>query len=284
MSESLMEKEKVVFSRSKVYLEGTHALEEAFKLFVPQPKDFTANSDGKIWDFLCSFKHEGFSPVILRSKDVYGYSSCRSVVPDKNGIGVKKVRGLADTKKKAPGLRRERKKKRGRKPKKYSTKGLGTVFNLLETVTNSPCVVSNSPSSVVSDSPKPVSRPSSPEIVSNSMCIASNPPITDSPETVSNSPFTALAERLETTSTSSDSTLSESLETINSLDTGTVYCQMTLEEIWRAATPKIITVKTVVVKDVFCEKNTAAARSRAETLMHLNLTAHLKLRRLNIPQ
>ncbi|KAK1167020.1 coiled-coil domain-containing protein 71L-like [Acipenser oxyrinchus oxyrinchus] len=282
MSESVMEKEKVVFSRSKVYLDGTRALEEAFKLFVPQPKDFTANSDGKIWDFLCSFKHEGFSPVILRSKDVYGYSSCRSVVPDKNVIGVKKVKGLADTKKKAPGLRRERKKKRGRKPKKPNTKGLGPVSNLKETVTNSPCVVSNSPSSVVSDSPKPVVS-NSLEIVSNSMCIASNPPIIDSPETISNSPFTALAERLETASISSDSTLSESLETINSLDTGIVYCQMTLEEIWRAATPKIITVKTVVVKDVSCEKNTAAARSRAEKLMHLNLTPHLKLRRLNMP-
>ncbi|MGH0124772.1 UNVERIFIED_CONTAM: hypothetical protein FKN15_051901 [Acipenser sinensis] len=192
---------------------------------------------------------------------------------------LKKVRGLADTKKKAPGLRRDRKKKRERKPKKPNTKGLGTVSNLQETVANSHSVVSNSPSSVVSDSPKPISRPNLPEILSNPMCIASNPPIIDSPEIVSNSPFTALAEGLETTSTSPDSTLSESL------DTGIVYCQMTLEEIWRAATPKIITVKTVVVvKGVFCEKNTAAARSRAEKLMHLNLTPHLKLRRLNMPQ
>ncbi|MBN3288045.1 CC71L protein, partial [Polyodon spathula] len=159
-----------------------------------------------MWDFLCSFKHEGFSPVILRSKDVYGYSSCRSVVPDKNATGVKRVKGLANAKKKAPGLRRERKKKRGRKSKKPNTR------------------------------------------------------------------------------VSSDSTLPESLEA-NSLDTGIVYCQRTLEEIWRAATPKIITVKTVVVKDdVSSEKNTAAARRRAEKLMHLNLTPVLKLRRLNMPQ
>ncbi|KAK1168999.1 coiled-coil domain-containing protein 71L-like [Acipenser oxyrinchus oxyrinchus] len=282
MSESVMEREKVVFSRSKVYLEGTQALEEAFKLFVPRPKDLITNSGGKIWDFLCSFKQEGFSPVILRSKDVYGYTSCRSVVPDKNVIGVKKVKGLADTKKKVSGLRRERKKKRGRKPKKPNTKGLGPVSNLKETVTNSPCEVSNSLSSVVSDSPKPVSRPNAPEIVSNSMCIASNPRVVDSPEIVSNSPFTVQAEKLETLPISSDSTLSESLETIDSPDTGIVYCQMTLEKIWRAATPKIITVRTVVVKDVSCEKNTADARSRAEKLMHLNLTPVLKLRRLNM--
>ncbi|MGH0128635.1 UNVERIFIED_CONTAM: hypothetical protein FKN15_037395 [Acipenser sinensis] len=283
MSEPVMEKEKVVFSRSKVYLEGTHALEEAFKLFVPRPKDLITHLDGKMWDFLCSFKQEGFSPVILRSKDVYGYTSCRSVVPDKNAIGVKKVKGLADTKKKVSGLRRDRKKKRG-KPKKPNTNGLGTVSNLLETLTNSSCVVSNSPISVVSDSPKPVSRPNAPESVSNAMCIASNPLVGDSPETVSNSPFTVQAEKLETLPISSDSTLSESLETINSPDTGILYCQMTLEKIWRAATPKIITVRTVVVKDVSCEKNTAAARSRAEKLMHLNLTPVLKLRRLNMPK
>ncbi|XP_041110765.1 coiled-coil domain-containing protein 71L-like [Polyodon spathula] len=282
MIESIMEKEKVVFSRSKVCLEGTRALEEAFELFVPWPKDFTPSSDG-MWDFLCSFKHEGFSPVILRSKDVYGYSSCRSVVPDKNATGVKRVKGLANAKKKAPGLRRERKKKRGRKSKKPNTRGLGNVFNFLETVTNSSCAAANLPSSVVSNLPKTVSRPNSPVFESNAMCIVSNPPIIDSPETVSNSPFTAL-ESLETASVSSDSTLPESLEA-NSLDTGIVYCQRTLEEIWRAATPKIITVKTVVVKDdVSSEKNTAAARRRAEKLMHLNLTPVLKLRRLNMPQ
>ncbi|KAG8142647.1 hypothetical protein E2320_005850 [Naja naja] len=42
------------------------------------------SSEAELWDFLCSLRHE-FSPVILRSKDVYGYASCRAVVPDLPG-------------------------------------------------------------------------------------------------------------------------------------------------------------------------------------------------------
>nr|XP_020652913.1 coiled-coil domain-containing protein 71L [Pogona vitticeps] len=73
--------EKVVHSRSRVLFWGdTKVLGDAFKLLVPKSTEFMS-SDAELWNFLCSLKHE-FSPVILRSKDVYGYASCRAVVPD----------------------------------------------------------------------------------------------------------------------------------------------------------------------------------------------------------
>ncbi|NXI47186.1 CC71L protein, partial [Galbula dea] len=72
--------EKVVYSRSQVSFAGTKALGDALKIFMPKSTEFM-RSDSELWNFLCSLKHE-FSPVILRSKDVYGYASCRAVVPD----------------------------------------------------------------------------------------------------------------------------------------------------------------------------------------------------------
>ncbi|XP_015265031.1 PREDICTED: coiled-coil domain-containing protein 71L [Gekko japonicus] len=74
--------EKVVHTRSQVLFSGggTKALGDAFKLLVPKSTEFMS-SDTELWNFLCSLKHQ-FSPVILRSKDVYGYASCRAVVPD----------------------------------------------------------------------------------------------------------------------------------------------------------------------------------------------------------
>ncbi|KAM9246771.1 coiled-coil domain-containing protein 71L [Leptosomus discolor] len=74
------EAEKVVYSRSQISFAGTKALGDALKLFMPKSTEFMS-SDSELWNFLCSLKHE-FSPVILRSKDVYGYASCRAVVPD----------------------------------------------------------------------------------------------------------------------------------------------------------------------------------------------------------
>ncbi|XP_012666965.1 coiled-coil domain-containing protein 71L [Otolemur garnettii] len=73
--------EKVVYSRSQLSLaDSTKALGDAFKLFMPCSTEFMS-SDAELWSFLCSLKHQ-FSPHILRSKDVYGYSSCRALVPD----------------------------------------------------------------------------------------------------------------------------------------------------------------------------------------------------------
>ncbi|XP_069485231.1 coiled-coil domain-containing protein 71L [Ambystoma mexicanum] len=80
-----MEGEKVVYSRSQLLCARSQpGLESAFELFMPQSKDFMS-SDTELWNFLCSLRHE-FSPIILRSKDVYGYSSCRAVVPDPNEL------------------------------------------------------------------------------------------------------------------------------------------------------------------------------------------------------
>eukprot|EP00069_Balaena_mysticetus_P003540 bmy_16741T0 len=76
--------EKVVYSRSQLSLaDSTKALGDAFKLFMPRSTEFMS-SDAELWSFLCSLKHQ-FSPHILRSKDVYGYSSCRALVPDLPG-------------------------------------------------------------------------------------------------------------------------------------------------------------------------------------------------------
>lgn len=77
--------EKVVHSRSQVLFSGggTKALGDAFKLLVPKSTEFMS-SDTELWNFLCSLKHQ-FSPVILRSKDVYGYASCRALVPEVPG-------------------------------------------------------------------------------------------------------------------------------------------------------------------------------------------------------
>ncbi|XP_060100605.1 coiled-coil domain-containing protein 71L [Heteronotia binoei] len=85
--------EKVVHSRSQVPFPGggAKALGDAFKLLVPKSTEFMS-SDAELWDFLCSLKHQ-FSPVILRSKDVYGYASCRAVVPDMpRGLARRKCR------------------------------------------------------------------------------------------------------------------------------------------------------------------------------------------------
>ena len=59
---------------------SSKALIDAFKLFVPRSTEFM-RSDAELWSYLCSLKHQ-FSPHILRSKDVYGYSSLLAQVPD----------------------------------------------------------------------------------------------------------------------------------------------------------------------------------------------------------
>uniref|UniRef100_W5NFT2 Coiled-coil domain containing 71 like n=1 Tax=Lepisosteus oculatus TaxID=7918 RepID=W5NFT2_LEPOC len=195
--------EKVVFSRSRNSLLGeTGALEEAFKLFIPPIKDFIANSEDEIWDFLCSLRHEGFSPVILRSKDVYGYSSCRSVVPDKRKGEGESTSKVVSKKPKAVGRRVKR--KRGRKP------------------------------------------------------------------------WTSSKNRKKTGSGS---------RTRNSQGTAGVHpCQMKdLEEIWRAATPQLISVRSVTLEELSSGDDIPAARRKAEKLMNVNLTPVLRLRRLVMP-
>ncbi|XP_077614528.1 coiled-coil domain-containing protein 71L-like, partial [Crocuta crocuta] len=73
--------ERVVSWRSQLPpADSTRALVDAFKLFVPGCTEFTG-SDAELWRFLGSLKPQ-FSPHVLRSKDVYGYSSRLALVPD----------------------------------------------------------------------------------------------------------------------------------------------------------------------------------------------------------
>ncbi|CAI9554303.1 unnamed protein product [Staurois parvus] len=103
-----MEDEKVVYSRSQLVFAGIKPLEDALEIFVPESKHFM-NSDTELWNFLCSLKRD-FSPVILRSKDVYGYSSCRSVVPDPSQLSRRKAQepAPAPQPKKPPPVKRKR--------------------------------------------------------------------------------------------------------------------------------------------------------------------------------
>uniref|UniRef100_A0A670J614 Coiled-coil domain containing 71 like n=1 Tax=Podarcis muralis TaxID=64176 RepID=A0A670J614_PODMU len=97
------EAEKVVHSRSQALLflgGGTKALGDAFKLLVPKSTEFMS-SDAELWNFLCSLKHQ-FSPVILRSKDVYGYASCRASVPDLSRALQRRSRGCPRRSRRAP--------------------------------------------------------------------------------------------------------------------------------------------------------------------------------------
>uniref|UniRef100_UPI00398EB858 coiled-coil domain-containing protein 71L n=1 Tax=Pristiophorus japonicus TaxID=55135 RepID=UPI00398EB858 len=124
--------ERVVYSRSQMVFAGTKALEDALKIFMPKCNDFH-NSEVELWDFLCSMREEGFSPVILRSKDVYGYSSRRSAVPTAKPSD--EIKSAAE---RAPGSRRRRQRKAGAnagQPVTKKAKG---------------CLTNTSPSQVVS--------------------------------------------------------------------------------------------------------------------------------------
>ncbi|XP_028668738.2 coiled-coil domain-containing protein 71L-like [Erpetoichthys calabaricus] len=218
MGDWSVEKEKVVFSRANVSLSETQALEDAFKLFIPSSKDFAANSQDEIWDFLCSFRHEGFAPVILRSKDVYGYSSCRSVVPDKSLLS-RRVTDTAQSgpKKRPQAVPSDKKKKRRRKRGGF----LGVRRKRRKT--------SNSPE----EHAPPVKRP-----------------------------HPAVPAPVWTGSAAS-------------------HDQKALNRVWRAASDRSTAVRqTVQVKDVSSKRSAAAARSKAEKLLKLNLSPVLKLRRL----
>ncbi|XP_067861446.1 coiled-coil domain-containing protein 71L-like [Heptranchias perlo] len=124
--------ERVVYSRSQMVFAGTKALEDALKIFMPKCNDFH-NSEVELWDFLCSMREEGFSPVILRSKDVYGYSSCRSMVPE-----AKPTDEIKSTAERAPRSQRRRQRKAGANAGEPVTKKTKT------------CLTKTSPSQVVS--------------------------------------------------------------------------------------------------------------------------------------
>uniref|UniRef100_A0ACB8EGX5 Uncharacterized protein n=1 Tax=Sphaerodactylus townsendi TaxID=933632 RepID=A0ACB8EGX5_9SAUR len=73
--------EKAVHSWSRLSSAGHKALEEALRVFNPMSKDLS-DTETQLVAFLQGLKEEGYQPTILRSKDVYGYSSCTARTPN----------------------------------------------------------------------------------------------------------------------------------------------------------------------------------------------------------
>ncbi|XP_010291570.1 PREDICTED: coiled-coil domain-containing protein 71 [Phaethon lepturus] len=72
--------EKAVHSWSRISSAGQKVLEEALRVFNPMSKDLS-NTETQLVAFIQGLKEEGYQPTILRSKDVYGYSSCTADTP-----------------------------------------------------------------------------------------------------------------------------------------------------------------------------------------------------------
>ncbi|NXO08157.1 CCD71 protein, partial [Oriolus oriolus] len=72
--------EKAVHSWSRISSAGHKVLEEALRVFNPMSKDLS-DTETQLVAFIQGLKEEGYQPTILRSKDVYGYSSCTAVTP-----------------------------------------------------------------------------------------------------------------------------------------------------------------------------------------------------------
>ena len=72
--------EKAVHSWSRISTAGKKALEEALLVFNPMSQDLSA-TEAQLVAFLQGLRDDGFQPTILRSGDVYGYSSCTANPP-----------------------------------------------------------------------------------------------------------------------------------------------------------------------------------------------------------
>ncbi|NWY00039.1 CCD71 protein, partial [Nothoprocta ornata] len=72
--------EKAVHSWSRISSAGQKVLEETLRVFNPMSKDLS-DTETQLVAFIQSLKEEGYQPTILRSKDVYGYSSCTADTP-----------------------------------------------------------------------------------------------------------------------------------------------------------------------------------------------------------
>lgn len=82
---------RVVHSWARFAPAGHTALEEALRVFNPMSKDLS-NTERQMMSFLQELRKEGAKPVILRSKDVYGYTSCTTEpISSKIGSKVQKV-------------------------------------------------------------------------------------------------------------------------------------------------------------------------------------------------
>ncbi|XP_051661115.1 coiled-coil domain-containing protein 71L [Manacus candei] len=226
------EAEKVVYSRSQVSFAGTKALGDALKLFMPKSTEFMS-SDSELWNFLCSLKHE-FSPVILRSKDVYGYSSCRAVVPDppppserpRRRAGKRRL-PAADAKRRAGAAggsakrRRRRRRRRRERGRQRSAVGGPRAAGQEE--------------EAAAEAPEPPGEQADRE--------------RGSPAAAAWEPFGGRS----------------------------------LEEIWKAATPRLTTFPTIRVRgSVWSRRSLAAARRRAQRILGVDLSPVVRVRRFPV--
>lgn len=77
--------EKAVHSWSRISTAGKKALEEALHVFNPMSQDLSA-TEAQLVAFLQGLREDGFQPTILRSGDVYGYSSCTANPPSQTKL------------------------------------------------------------------------------------------------------------------------------------------------------------------------------------------------------
>ncbi|XP_031963177.1 coiled-coil domain-containing protein 71L [Corvus moneduloides] len=226
------EAEKVVYSRSQVSFAGTKALGDALKLFMPKSTEFMS-SDSELWNFLCSLKHE-FSPVILRSKDVYGYSSCRAVVPDppppserpRRRAGKRRL-PAADAKRRAGAAggsaKRRRRRRRRRRERGRQRPAAGGPRAQEE--------------EAVASAPEPPGEQADSEQGSPAAAAAAWEP----------------------------------------------FGGKSLEEIWKAATPRLTTFPTIRVRgSMWSRRSLAAARRRAQRILGVDLSPVVRVRRFPV--
>ncbi|XP_036288222.1 coiled-coil domain-containing protein 71 isoform X3 [Pipistrellus kuhlii] len=77
--------EKAVHAWSRISTAGKKALEEALLVFNPMSQDLSA-TEAQLVAFLQGLRDDGFQPTILRSGDVYGYSSCTAKPPSQTKL------------------------------------------------------------------------------------------------------------------------------------------------------------------------------------------------------
>lgn len=77
--------EKAVHAWSRISSAGKKALEEALLVFNPMSQDLSA-TEAQLVAFLQGLRDDGFQPTVLRSGDVYGYSSCTAKPPSQTKL------------------------------------------------------------------------------------------------------------------------------------------------------------------------------------------------------
>lgn len=82
--------EKAVHSWSRISTAGKKALEEALLVFNPMSQDLRA-TEAQLVAFLQGLRDDGFQPTILRSGDVYGYSSCTASPPSQTKLQARAI-------------------------------------------------------------------------------------------------------------------------------------------------------------------------------------------------